>query len=682
MSDTQSMFPPRHEADESAANVPTLLDGANTLPPTPLRDLLAAEGASIVVLSADAELIRAVGEASGEQYPVFAVGTWPELTEEVRTGYCGIALLDIHSIEGDLDSRIDELKAMAPKLIVLAASERDEAEDLIALLSERKIHRLLIKPAAVGMTRLLLESAVARHLEHREEPPAAAKRLGQGGPSLPSDAPSRRRWPVWAVVTVLATVALGAAVVAGLSRVGSPPPVVQAPREREPAPPADARAARQPSAPPRADPAVADLLARAATALDQQRLSDPPGDNALELYRAALRADPDNAEAAARLDTVLDALFSRAEQALLDGNQEKASTALERIRAVRPGSSRLAFLDAELERSPGEAATAAEPAPRAAPDADVTPELDSLLTMARARLQQGQLLTPAGDSAEAYLQRTEGLGSDDARVTALRADLAAAVSAAASALLDSGDTDRAEPLIGAARRLGAGEQTAARLEARLAEARQAEARQREAANRQRQQGLLSSGLARLRNAALIAPERDSALSYLRALRAEAPDFPGLEAAWNRLLGAIADNVQQALDAGQWDAAQRWLDALKRAPGDSATVASLTHQLTVGRTQAGFLRSAAAAGELQLLEAPPAEYPAGAVRAGTEGWVDLEFIVGRDGRPRDLTVVGAEPQGRFDQAALQAVSGYRYAPFEQDGEVYERRVRLRVRFALQ
>jgi hypothetical protein len=55
---------------------------------------------------------------------------------------------------------------------------------------------------------------------------------------------------------------------------------------------------------------------------------------------------------------------------------------------------------------------------------------------------------------------------------------------------------------------------------------------------------------------------------------------------------------------------------------------------------------------------------------------------RVGRKAAITTVNADPPGRFDQAAMAAVGRYRYAPFEGDGQVYERRVRLRIRFSLE
>ena len=99
-------------------------------------------------------------------------------------------------------------------------------------------------------------------------------------------------------------------------------------------------------------------------------------------------------------------------------------------------------------------------------------------------------------------------------------------------------------------------------------------------------------------------------------------------------------------------------------------------------QEQYLASAVPASELSLISYEPPAYPVSAERAQIEGWVDLEFVVGRDGRPRELVAVAAEPVDRFEDAAIRAVAQYRYAPFELDGKVFERRLRLRVRFNLE
>ena len=177
-----------------------------TLPPTPLRDLLAADGASVYVLSDDASLLATAREAGGEQYPVFPAGSWQALREAVAEKRCGIALLDVDSVPGTLGDRLTELASLRPELVTLLASTRESADGLLNLLSERKIHRLLIKPPTVGITRLLLESSVSRHIELRQQPSSepvttTASKTGLAG------------WPSWLlagglVIGVLGTVAL------------------------------------------------------------------------------------------------------------------------------------------------------------------------------------------------------------------------------------------------------------------------------------------------------------------------------------------------------------------------------------------------------------------------------------------------------------------------------------------
>ena len=77
----------------------------------------------------------------------------------------------------------------------------------------------------------------------------------------------------------------------------------------------------------------------------------------------------------------------------------------------------------------------------------------------------------------------------------------------------------------------------------------------------------------------------------------------------------------------------------------------------------------------------AVYPADAQFRQIEGWVEVGYIVDRAGLPRDLRVLQSSPPGRFDQSALAAVAKYRYEPFTREGQVYERRVFVRLRFSL-
>jgi len=50
----------------------------------------------------------------------------------------------------------------------------------------------------------------------------------------------------------------------------------------------------------------------------------------------------------------------------------------------------------------------------------------------------------------------------------------------------------------------------------------------------------------------------------------------------------------------------------------------------------------------------------------KGWVDLQLNVGTDGLPREIIIVGTEPERRFDGVALESVAQYRCEPFEFEG----------------
>jgi periplasmic protein TonB len=76
-----------------------------------------------------------------------------------------------------------------------------------------------------------------------------------------------------------------------------------------------------------------------------------------------------------------------------------------------------------------------------------------------------------------------------------------------------------------------------------------------------------------------------------------------------------------------------------------------------------------------------QYPASARDRGIAGWVDVQFLVNPDGSLSEVTIVGAQPVGIFEQAALDAVRRWRYQPVLHDGEASTQRARVRVRFAV-
>jgi protein TonB len=84
--------------------------------------------------------------------------------------------------------------------------------------------------------------------------------------------------------------------------------------------------------------------------------------------------------------------------------------------------------------------------------------------------------------------------------------------------------------------------------------------------------------------------------------------------------------------------------------------------------------------IPLVKVQP-EYPAAAKKRRTEGWVELQFMVGIDGVPKQIEVIRAQPAGMFDRAAIRAMSRWKFKPAERDGQPVEARAKTTVGFKL-
>lgn len=67
------------------------------------------------------------------------------------------------------------------------------------------------------------------------------------------------------------------------------------------------------------------------------------------------------------------------------------------------------------------------------------------------------------------------------------------------------------------------------------------------------------------------------------------------------------------------------------------------------------------------------------RSSPDGWVQLAFVVGADGDTREITIVDANPPGRYEQIALDAVRRWRFDPPLENGTAIARRTAVRLRF---
>lgn len=79
---------------------------------------------------------------------------------------------------------------------------------------------------------------------------------------------------------------------------------------------------------------------------------------------------------------------------------------------------------------------------------------------------------------------------------------------------------------------------------------------------------------------------------------------------------------------------------------------------------------------------PPSYPTRARAQGQEGSVTLAFVVDVDGTVQDVQVLEATPPGVFDEAAVDAVTSWRFEPGSHEGAPVAVRVRQTLRFTLE
>lgn len=79
--------------------------------------------------------------------------------------------------------------------------------------------------------------------------------------------------------------------------------------------------------------------------------------------------------------------------------------------------------------------------------------------------------------------------------------------------------------------------------------------------------------------------------------------------------------------------------------------------------------------------PPPRYPASARRRGSEGTVAIEARVGLAGELKDVRLAASAGDDALDQAALEAVRGWRFVPARRGDEPVEAWVRIPVVFRL-
>jgi TonB family protein len=619
-----------------------------------LKFSLASDIVELLVLTGDAVFLQTLRDAIGGARRLWHVLSADKVSDLLVAGEVGIVVLDAQALHEAASVFVEQIKRQFPDLVVVAAGHRDDETSLAGLISAGLVYRFIHKPMSPARAKLFAEAAIRKYEDQRRRAAEAPRRKGAS--------PSSRNWISGGALALVAAVAVAVAVAVAwmVHRSGgdddAPPPAAEATR------PASAESA---------------VMARAAAALAANRLTEPPGDNALDLYLGLQSRNPADSSARAGLAEVLERLLARAENALLEERLDEAAAAIATARKSGVENSRIAFLTAQLARSREQIKTAqaqiqqqlrARSEPKAEED-----RVTRLLSLAIQRIADGRLLEPDRDSARFYIQ--EALRADPQSSAALDAKraLASRLLEDARSAIDRREFAHAAALIGGANGIA----VAANIES--AQGMLAAARKQADVDAWGQ--LLKNANERLLQDRLIEPANDNAKYFYLTLKQLDPGNAALGSVLQDLGTRLAGKARRALILGQVDAAKSWLDEAGAIGFTSAEVSSAQHDLDAVLAKQSFMTNLIPANQLTLLKSVQPVYPLKAQGKKVEGWVDVEFTVSETGKVKDVAVRAASIPGVFEDAAVKAVSQWRYQPQLRDAKPAPVRTQIRVRFTL-
>jgi TonB family protein len=295
-----------------------------------------------------------------------------------------------------------------------------------------------------------------------------------------------------------------------------------------------------------------------------------------------------------------------------------------------------------------------------------------LLDLAARRLADGHLLDQDRDDARFYVQ--EALRIDPQSVAALGAKraLSSRLLEDARGAIDHREFARAGALLEGAKGVAD--------EADIESLRNLLTGALKQADADAWSTLLKSANERLLQDRLIEPANDNAKYFYLRLKQLDPSNAALSPLLQDLGTRLAAKARRALILGQSDAAKTWLDEAGAIGFNSAEVSSAQHDLDAVVAKQNFMTNLVPSSQLKLIKSVPPVYPFRA-QGKTEGWVEVEFTVSESGKVQDIAVRAASVPGTFDEAAVKAVSQWRYQPVLRDAKPVAVRTRIRVRFSL-
>lgn len=121
-----------------------------------------------------------------------------------------------------------------------------------------------------------------------------------------------------------------------------------------------------------------------------------------------------------------------------------------------------------------------------------------------------------------------------------------------------------------------------------------------------------------------------------------------------------------------------------APAATPSASSISRAIAKTTETTGHGRDdskAVVSGVVPLVRVPP-KYPARAADRHIEGWVKVEFTIQTDGSVNNAVVVGSEPESIFNDAALTAISKWKFKEKMVNGVAVTQRAVQRLQFKLE
>jgi periplasmic protein TonB len=641
-----------------------------------------------LLITSDDSLWPQVGAVVTSEVVLKHIDSVDQLLSTVEPGYAAIVIWDGRG-ESDIATQLAKIQRHSARLAIIAVDTAAMAAQWARLTQQNQIVSMVVVPFSAQA----FNEAMSRA---HDEVQTRIQLLGSADAPAQASTPAGRKS---ALLIGAGVVALVLVAVAGyfLFRNSSSPAVHAV------APVAAPDAARATAAGQHSGVDSVDaLLEKAAQAMLERRYIEPADNSALGYYHSILAYDANNAEAKQGLDRLAELLLTKAQTALDQQHADSALQSLEIARGIIPGDARVQALDARLSKmradlgssliqaaiDAGNYERASALIDEAARAKALTPaqlaqlrddlkhrqsssDVDRLIKTAQARVQQERLIDPANDSAAHYFalaSKAGGAGSP-ALASAMH-EYGQHLMLAARSAIDEHRLDEAERLLAQAQLCDVPPAALAELQHAAAGARSALA-----GEKHEQLRLIDLVKARVAQGNLLEPEQDSAVFYLASLKAANQQSEALPELSHTVQAQLVARAGSQFDQGRIADAQASLQgALKlgSSPEASALAAKLAQSAAV---------PAGADLPLKLLRPIATQYPLDAAARGTEGWVDLTFTVGPNGRTGNIQVIDSSPRKVFDRAATDAIAAARYEPVSKDQPQVTRDAKLRLTFKL-